>query len=89
VDIVSELGEYNIKVDVYDPWVDADEAIREYGIHPIEEPDAGDYDAIVLAVAHEQFKAMGPDAIRALGKPEHVLYDLKYILPPGAADLRL
>lgn len=89
VDIVHELSEYNIDVDVYDPWVDSEEAVREYGIELVADPSAGAYDAIILAVAHEQFVAMGGQAIRALGKPEHVLYDLKYVLPMGEADLRL
>jgi UDP-N-acetyl-D-galactosamine dehydrogenase len=89
VDIVRELGEYNVHVDVYDPWVDADEAEHEYGIRPITAPAAGTYDGIVVAVAHHQFTAMGAQAIHALGKPEHVLYDLKYVLDAADADLRL
>jgi UDP-N-acetyl-D-galactosamine dehydrogenase len=89
VDIVRELGEYNVQVDVYDPWVDADEAEHEYGIRPITAPAAGTYDGIVVAVAHHQFAAMGAQAIHALGKPEHVLYDLKYVLDAADADLRL
>ena len=89
VDIVRELAEYNIEVDVYDPWVDTDEAMQEYGIQPVAEPVEGAYDGIVLAVAHQQFYEMGAERIRALGKPEHVLYDLKYVLPAEEADLRL
>lgn len=89
VDIVRELGEYNIEVAVYDPWVDPDEAQREYGVQPIAAPAQGAYDAIILAVAHQQFVDMGADAIRALGKPQHVLYDLKYLLTQEQSDLRL
>ena len=89
VDIVKELGEYNIQADVYDPWVDVAEAQHEYGLTPIDAPRQGAYDAVIVGVAHEQFKAMGADAIRALGKKEHVIYDLKYVLPRTAADLRL
>lgn len=89
IDIVNELADYNIHVDVYDPWVDADEAQREYGVTPISKPDPGSYDGIVLAVAHQQFLDMGASTIRALGKGEHVLYDLKYILSAEEADLRL
>ncbi|KAI5913001.1 Vi polysaccharide biosynthesis UDP-N-acetylglucosamine C-6 dehydrogenase TviB [Thauera sp. 2A1] len=89
VDIVKELGDYNIQADVYDPWVDVAEAQHEYGLTPIDAPQPGTYDAIIVGVAHEQFKAMGADAIRALGKPEHVVYDLKYVMPRNAADLRL
>ena len=89
VDIVRELAEYNIEVDVYDPWVDPEEAMQEYGIQPITQPVEGAYDGIVLAVAHHQFCELGAERIRALGKPEHVLYDLKYVLAAEEADLRL
>lgn len=89
VDIVRELGEYNVQVDVYDPWVDADEARTEYGITPISRPEEGVYDGIVLAVSHQQFVDMGAAAVRRLGKPEHVLYDLKYVFAAHDADLRL
>lgn len=89
VDIIKELGEYNIKVDVYDPWVDVEEAQYEYGITPVRSPEIGTYDGIILGVAHQQFSDMGVAAIRALGKPEHVLYDLKYVLAAEEADIRL
>ena len=89
VDIVKELGEYNIQADVFDPWVDVAEAQHEYGLTPIDAPKQGAYDAIIVGVAHQQFKDMGAEAIRALGKPEHVVYDLKYVMPRNAADLRL
>jgi UDP-N-acetyl-D-galactosamine dehydrogenase len=89
VDIVNELAEYNIDVDVYDPWVDPDEAVHEYGITPIVDPQAGAYDGIILAVSHHQFVELGSDAIRRLGKPEHILYDLKYVLSAQQSDLRL
>ena len=89
VDIVQELAEYDVQADVYDPWVSADEARHEYGISPVGAPEAGAYDAVILAVAHDQFKALGATALRALGKPQHVLFDLKYVLPAEASDLRL
>ncbi|TCV55904.1 Vi polysaccharide biosynthesis UDP-N-acetylglucosamine C-6 dehydrogenase TviB [Pseudomonas fluorescens] len=89
VDIVQELSEYNIKVDVYDPWVSVEESQYEYGITPISEPDIAVYDGIVLAVAHDQFRAMGATNIRRLGKNVHVLYDLKYLLSAEETDLRL
>ena len=89
VDIVKELGDYNIQADVFDPWVDVAEAQHEYGLTPIDAPEQGAYDAIIVGVAHQQFKDMGAEAIRALGKPEHVVYDLKYVMPRNAADLRL
>lgn len=89
VDIVAELKDYNCVVDVYDPWVATEAAQHEYDITPVAEPGQGDYDAIIVAVAHRQFKDMGAKAIRVLGKPDHVLYDLKYILPAEQSDLRL
>jgi UDP-N-acetyl-D-galactosamine dehydrogenase len=89
VDIVSELNDYNCDVDVYDPWVTVEEALHEYGITPVIQPKAGSYDAIILAVAHHQFKDMGNAGIRALGKPISVLYDLKYVLTAQESDLRL
>ena len=89
VDIVRELADYNVQADVFDPWANADEARHEYGITPITQPVAGAYDAIIIAVAHQQFKALGQAAIRALGKPGHVLYDLKYVFPASESDLRL
>jgi UDP-N-acetyl-D-galactosamine dehydrogenase len=89
VDIIEELNEYNVKTDVYDPWADPNQANHEYGIRLVNLPDDDTYDAILIAVAHHQFIKMGEKAIRALGKSEHVLYDLKYILPANASDLRL
>jgi UDP-N-acetyl-D-galactosamine dehydrogenase len=89
VDIVNELREYNITVDVHDPWVNAEEAQHEYGFTTLAAPEAGQYDAIILAVAHREFKEMGTDAIRRFGKKEHVLYDLKYVLDADQSDLRL
>ncbi|WP_180109529.1 MULTISPECIES: Vi polysaccharide biosynthesis UDP-N-acetylglucosamine C-6 dehydrogenase TviB [unclassified Acinetobacter] len=89
IDIVNELQEYNIQADVYDPWVDTQEAQHEYGITPIVSLEPGQYDAVILAVAHEQFKAMGATDIRALAKPEHILYDLKYVLEQSESDIRL
>ncbi len=89
VDIVKELAEYDVHADVYDPWVSVEEAQHEYNITPLLHLDEGSYDAIIMAVAHDQFKAMGAPALRALGKPQHVLYDLKYVLPACASDLRL
>ncbi|MDR3448858.1 MAG: Vi polysaccharide biosynthesis UDP-N-acetylglucosamine C-6 dehydrogenase TviB [Alphaproteobacteria bacterium] len=89
VDIVRELADYNVLVDVFDPWVDLAEAQHEYGLDPVAKPSLAAYDAIVLAVAHDSFRDMGAEKIRALGKPAHVLYDLKYLLSPEQADLRL
>ncbi len=89
VDVISELRDYGAAVDVYDPWVDAAEAQHEYRLSPIAVPEAGAYDAVILAVAHQQFRQMGVPALRAFGKREHLLYDLKYVLPVADSDLRL
>ena len=89
VDIITELQDYNCRVDVYDPWVTVETAQHEYDITPISALRPNHYDAIVLAVGHQQFQAMGAAAIRALGKTDSVLYDLKYVLDAEATDLRL
>ena len=89
VDVVQELSGFHCNIEVYDPWIDKEESIREYGIIPVEQPEPGKYDAVIIAVAHHQFKAMGITAIRALGKKNHVLYDIKYILPAEKVDGRL
>lgn len=92
IDIVHELKEYNIDVDVYDPWVDAEEAQQEYGISPINDSsnlESNSYDGIILAVAHNQFAEMGVEQIRDLGKSSHVLYDLKYLFNSELSDIRL
>ena len=89
VDVLAELADYGVAVEVYDPQVNKEEAEREYGVRPVEEPETGAYDAILLAVGHREFHELGVDAIRGWGKPEHVLYDLKYVLPKEAVGLRL
>ncbi|ANQ15907.1 Vi polysaccharide biosynthesis UDP-N-acetylglucosamine C-6 dehydrogenase TviB [Vibrio natriegens] len=89
VDIISELKEYNINVDVMDPWCSNAEAQHEYGLTLCEKEKQGHYDAIIMAVSHNEFKEMGVDKIRALGKAEHVLYDLKYVLDKECVDMRL
>jgi len=89
VDIISELDTYHANVEVYDPWVDPAEAIHEYNIKPVPELEPGRYDAIILAVGHQQFIDMGADAIHALGREEHVLYDIKSALPIESVDARL
>ncbi|HET6587799.1 MAG TPA: Vi polysaccharide biosynthesis UDP-N-acetylglucosamine C-6 dehydrogenase TviB [Oleiagrimonas sp.] len=89
VDIVETLRHYNVDVDVHDPWVDADEAERAYAIRPVDQPEPGTYDAVVVTVGHRQFVDMGGERIRALGKPTAVLYDVKGILPSDIVDARL
>jgi UDP-N-acetyl-D-galactosamine dehydrogenase len=89
VDIVGELRSYGVEVDVWDPWVEAADALHEYGLNLTNKPEDGAYDALILAVAHREFVAMGVDAIRALGKPGAVLFDVKSALPLGAAEMSL
>ncbi|MFC3553865.1 Vi polysaccharide biosynthesis UDP-N-acetylglucosamine C-6 dehydrogenase TviB [Alcaligenes endophyticus] len=89
IDIIQELKQYDVQVDVYDPWVDAEAAQREYGITPVQEPAQSTYDGIVIAVAHSEFAALGADGVRKLGRDEHVLYDLKYVFASKDSDLRL
>ncbi|MDV3237440.1 MAG: Vi polysaccharide biosynthesis UDP-N-acetylglucosamine C-6 dehydrogenase TviB [Gammaproteobacteria bacterium] len=89
VDVIEEFKGFNANVDVYDPWVDPQEALHEYGLAMTAEPATGHYDAIILAVSHRQFVEMGAERIRALGKPTCVLFDVKYVLPPDRVDGRL
>ena len=89
IDIIAPLVDAGAEVEVWDPWIDTAEARHEYGFDLIAEPTPSAYDAIVLAVAHRQFIELGAEAIRALGKPQAVLFDVKSVLPQAAADLRL
>jgi UDP-N-acetyl-D-glucosamine/UDP-N-acetyl-D-galactosamine dehydrogenase len=89
VDLVEEFEGFNCNVDVYDPWVDKDEAVNEYNIRPIGKPIEGKYDAILLAVAHDEFKELSLEQIKAFGKDNHVLYDIKYLLDANEVDGRL
>ncbi|MGF6527452.1 Vi polysaccharide biosynthesis UDP-N-acetylglucosamine C-6 dehydrogenase TviB [Variovorax sp. PvP013] len=90
VDIVTTLRGYNTQVDVYDPWINVEDAEHEYGLTCLRQPPAaGAYDAVVLAVSHHQFVTLGEAGIKAFGKPEAVLFDVKSLFPLGAADGRL
>ena len=89
VDIVRELESYGTTVDVHDPWCDDDEAQREYGLDLVAEPEKGAYDVVIIAVAHDEFRALGADGIKAFTKETSVLYDIKYVLPPELVDDRL
>jgi UDP-N-acetyl-D-galactosamine dehydrogenase len=89
VDIVNEFKDYGANVDVFDPWADPHEAALEYSIDLISEPAQGKYDAIVLAVAHNQFKEMGLAAIRKLGRRECIIYDIKSLFSSQDVDGRL
>ncbi|MGA8279117.1 MAG: nucleotide sugar dehydrogenase [Rhodanobacteraceae bacterium] len=89
IDVIKEFQSYHANVDVYDPWVSADEARHEYGLELTPTLIPGKYDAIVLAVAHREFIELGADGIRALGKPGCVLFDVKQALPRDRVDDRL
>jgi len=89
VDVINEFESYGTKIDVYDPWVDKDEALQEYGINLIDSPASGIYDAIVLCVAHGEFQTKGIEWIKSLGKVQTIIYDVKNILPSDAVDGRL
>jgi UDP-N-acetyl-D-galactosamine dehydrogenase len=89
VDIVNELRSYSVNIDIYDPWVIPEDAEREYAVKPVQTPQDGKYDVIVIAVAHREFTAMGAAGVRRFGKQQHVLYDLKYVLDKQEVDMRL
>ena len=89
IDLVGGFEGFNCNVDVYDPWVDKNEAVHEYGIKSINKPIEGKYDAILLAVAHDEFKELTLEQIKAFGKNNHVLYDIKYLLKANEVDGRL
>ena len=89
VDVIAEFRDYHVDVEVYDPWVSADEAKHEYDLDLVPDLKNGHYDAIVLAVSHHQFIEMGAEKIRALGKPEAILFDVKQVLPRASVDDRL
>lgn len=89
-DLIKKLTEYNIEVDAYDPWINQEEAQHEYNIKCLKElPKNSKYSAIILAVAHKQFIELGEQGIKALGKPNSVIFDVKSILPDGIADGKL
>jgi len=89
VDVVHELEKFGANVDVFDPWADADETEHEYGLRPVKRLKPGTYDAVVMGVAHQQFRDMGIAKIRELAKKEHVLYDIKYVFRADEVDGRL
>jgi UDP-N-acetyl-D-galactosamine dehydrogenase len=89
IKLIRELQDYGVSVDVHDPWADPEEALAEFGLTLTDKPAPGQYDGIVLAVAHERFSALGADGIRAFGTPDHLLYDLKHVFPFDQSDIRL
>jgi UDP-N-acetyl-D-galactosamine dehydrogenase len=89
VDVVRELASFGASVDVHDPWADPREARHEYGLKLVRRPRPGSYDAIVLAVAHDEFRRMGIDKVRTLARRKHVLYDIKHVFRASDVDGRL
>jgi UDP-N-acetyl-D-galactosamine dehydrogenase len=89
VDIIKELKLCNAEIDVYDPWVDREHAQTEFGFRTIEAPGPASYDAVIIAVAHDCFRDMGIDAVRALTKSSAVIFDIKYLFPADTVDARL
>ncbi|MDC1345448.1 Vi polysaccharide biosynthesis UDP-N-acetylglucosamine C-6 dehydrogenase TviB [Candidatus Pelagibacter ubique] len=89
VDLVKEFKSFSCNVDVYDPWVNKKQVAEEYKIEPIDKPIKDKYDAIILAVSHDEFKSLTEGQIRAYGKDNHVLYDIKYLLKANQSDGRL
>jgi len=89
VDLVEGFEGYNCNVDVYDPWVNNDQAIIEYNIETADQPKEGMYDAIVLAVAHDLFREFSLEQIKALGKDNHIIYDIKYLFNSTEVDGRI
>jgi UDP-N-acetyl-D-galactosamine dehydrogenase len=90
IDVIAEFQNYGTQVDVYDPWADADQVMEEYGVSISNEPpQEGQYDGIVVAVAHDEFAALSAEQIRRYGKDKHILYDIKDVLPVGQVDGRL
>ena len=89
MNILKGFQDFNCKVDVYDPWVNKDEAPFEFNINLIEAPKKGKYDAVILAVAHNEFKGLSAVKIKSFGKDNHVLYDVKCLLDVNESDGRL
>jgi len=89
IDIIDEMKDYGANIDIFDPWIDSQEAINEYDVNVVEKPEQSSYDAVIVAVSHQQFIDMGVEKIRLLGKSQHVLYDIKYLFPASDVDGRL
>jgi UDP-N-acetyl-D-glucosamine/UDP-N-acetyl-D-galactosamine dehydrogenase len=89
IDIIHELQNYGMSVDCYDPWVDKEEAINEYGIKIIDQPKTSYYDSVIVAVSHNKFRDMTIAEVKDFCKSDHIIYDLKYIFPMEEVDIRL
>lgn len=84
--MIKAFSSYHAKVDAYDPWINLEEPKLEYGIEPVQTLEQGNYDAIILTVSHSQFRAIGIEKIRALGKPNHAIFDVNYVFPAEQVD---
>jgi UDP-N-acetyl-D-glucosamine/UDP-N-acetyl-D-galactosamine dehydrogenase len=89
MDLIAEFNSFNCHTDVYDPWLDQEETQKVYGVTPIEKLRQGQYDAIILAVVHDQFKELSANKLRSYGKEQHILYDIKCLLKADEVDGRL
>jgi len=89
IDLFKSFQKLNCNVEVYDPWVDKDDVLNQYGFKPIIHPIKGKYDAIIIAVAHDKFREFKEDKIRVFGRDNHVIYDIKYLLKSYEVDGRL
>lgn len=89
IDVIGELQSFHSNVEVYDPWADAEEVKAEYGLDLVTEPEAVSYDAILVCVAHDQIKAMSDEQLKALGKANHVIFDVKHVFDKDLVDDRL
>ena len=89
IDLAREFGDYGAVVDIHDPWADATQAMQEYGVALVAQPEPGCYDAIVVAVAHEEFRRLGVEGLRRLANGRAVIYDIKGMFPKEAIDARL
>lgn len=89
VDIATELRDYNVNLDIYDPWASSEEVLHEYGLELVDAPEKGKYDAVIAAVSHHQFKAWSAEELRALCKDNSVIFDLKCMFDKSSVDIRL
>jgi UDP-N-acetyl-D-galactosamine dehydrogenase len=89
IDVVKSLEESHIDVDIYDPWIDSVVATQNYKLNVIAEPKKGQYDAVIITVAHDIFIEKGIEFIKSLVKLEHLIFDVKYLFPEHQTDLRL
>ena len=89
IDLVDEFKSLKCNVDVYDPWVDKAQALKEFNINLLDLPIKNKYDAIILAVSHNDFRVLSEQDVRIYGKVNHILYDIKYIFKADEIDGRL